>query len=76
MALMTTISQDGTRLPASREKANGILQRMNVVFKMLESRTAAAHSIQNYMQVELLASKTQAPATSVEGIFSLGLWQS
>lgn len=76
MALMTTISEDPTRLQATKDKASGILERMNVVFKMLENRTASAHSIQNYMQVELLGSKTQAPAMSAaDGIFTLSLWQ-
>jgi len=73
--LITGIETDATRSLSLKTKAKGVLERMEAVFGLIEKRSATAHTINNYVRVDLLETKNAEPPQSQNGVFIIAVWK-
>jgi len=73
--LLIRTQSDADLTPIIRGKAKGVIERMEQVLHLIESRNAKGHTIQNYMTVELHESNRQEIVEPANGVFVIRLWK-
>jgi hypothetical protein len=73
--LLTTMTAAAEREHATKTKAAGILERTSQLVDFVTRRPPQQHAINDYLKVELLASRGTPPAASQDGVLLIVLWK-
>ena len=74
--LTSTADPGSGRAATTRSKAQGVLNRMEKVVDLATRQPANQHSINDYLRVDLLATRGADPPASADGVVLISLWKS
>ena len=72
---LSTVAASGDRTAGTRAKAQGVLDRMDMVVNLVTRRPPAQHTINDYLRVELLASRGAEVPPSPDGVIVVAIWK-
>jgi len=73
---LNAIAADADRPVASRQKAKGLLERVEShVFGLLKRQAASAHQINDYLKVDLVEDRGAPVPDSANGVIHIKLWK-